>query len=435
MAEVRPFRGVRYNRKLIKDLSAVVCPPYDIISPQMQQELYGRSGYNFVRVEYNPATPQDTPDNNRYTRAANILSEWLEQGVLVADEVPSFYLHEHYFNYDGKGYMRCGLIARVKLENWTKGVVRPHEGTLGEPKLDRMNMLRACRANTSPIMALYQDDKQQLHSLLREQAKREPVVSISGADAEIHYVWAIADSSVIDEIRSFLAQKPLYIADGHHRYESALAYQREQVSSSPLVSGDEGFNFAMMTLIDFSDPGLLVLPPHRLVRGISGTAMSSLMANLRLFFTVEELSLDLPDVWQKLDKILAGVEDRNLALFGLKPEKLLVLTLRDYIATDRMMPFFRSDMYKRLIVSVVDHVILEKLLEIGSEKESAILGYSYDKREAVKKVLNQEYQLAFLLGSIKADMVKAIADIGDRMPRKSTYFYPKLPSGLVISKW
>lgn len=436
MAEIRPFHGVRYNHKLIQDLSAVICPPYDIISPQMQQELYQRCEYNFVRIEYNPETSQDSADNNRYTRSAGILQQWLKQDILMSDELPAFYLHDHYFNYEGKGYKRRGLIARVKLEDWEKGVIRPHEGTLGGAKQDRISMLRACRANTSPIMALYQDEKRQVALLLEKQAKSNPVISISGSDSDIHYVWVINEKNVVDKLQKYLENEPFYIADGHHRYESALAYQKEQISSLSSATGKEGFNFVLMTIIDFSDPGLLVLPPHRLVRGISMTTLNSLRANLGLFFDVEELPLKIPDVWHKLDGILTGdTEGRKLILFGLEIDKFLVLTLRDYTATDPMMPFFRSDTYKKLMVSVVDHVILEKLLEIAREREASILGYCYDKREAVQKVLDKEYQLTFLLSPMKADVVKAIADIGDRMPRKSTYFYPKLPSGLIISKW
>ena len=436
MAEIRPFRGVRYNQEIIPDLGRVICPPYDVISPQFQQELYRRSDFNFVRVEYNPETPQDTAGNSRYTRAALTLQHWLEQDILREDKSPALYLYDQYFSCEEKGYRRGAIIAVVKLEDWSRGVIRPHEGTLGQPKQDRINMLRVCQANTSPIMALYQDEGKQVRSLLAKQAEKEPVIRIGGIDAEIHYVWPITDTGVIAEIIGFLAQKPLYIADGHHRYESALAYQHERISSSTAITGEEGFNYAMMALIDFNDPGLVILPPHRLVRGVPRALINDLTKNLKLFFDVQDLPLREDDVWQRVESSLANRDgDRKLVLFGPDKEKLLVLTLRDFTATDRMMPFFRSDVYKRLMVSVVDHVILEKLLEIPKDSEGANLAYSYDKRDAVSMVQADDYQLAFLLSPINPGMVKAIADIGDRMPRKSTYFYPKLPSGLVINRW
>jgi uncharacterized protein (DUF1015 family) len=237
-------------------------------------------------------------------------------------------------------------------------------------------------------------------------------------------------------LRGYLAVKPVYIADGHHRYESALAYRQEMVSSSAVVAGDEGFNFVMMALIDFNDPGLMVLPPHRLVRGVNRQLVDELLTNLKLFFDVEELPLSTDNVWQRLDDILQDAkEGGRLVLFSMGSEEFLILNLRDYAATGQMMPFFHSDVYKKLMVSVVDHVILEKLLEIPKESEAANLAYSYSKRDAVGRVQSGEYQLAFLLSPIDAGAVKAIADIGDRMPRKSTYFYPKLPSGLVIHRW
>jgi uncharacterized protein (DUF1015 family) len=234
-----------------------------------------------------------------------------------------------------------------------------------------------------------------------------------------------------------LAHQPLYIADGHHRYESALSYRREKQACSSPVSEDEAFNFVMMTLVDFSDPGLIILPPHRLVRGISKSILNGLTAQLRSLFEIEELPLNMPEVWQQVDDLLAGVKhgetnEVKLILFGLAAEHLLVLRLRDFTAASQLMPYFHSELYKRLDVSIVDHIILEKLLGLGSGSEEALLAYSYDKLEAVNKVLDQEYQLAFLLSPIKAKVVKTIADAGDRMPRKSTYFYPKLPSGLVF---
>ncbi|GAI82690.1 unnamed protein product, partial [marine sediment metagenome] len=169
MAEIRPFRGVHYNQRLVTNLSAVICPPYDVIAPQMQQELYRRSEYNFVRVEHNRELPQDTAEDNRYTRSATTLEQWLEQGILRVDEVPAIYLHDHYFTYQGREYKRRGIIARVRLEEWDTMVVRPHEGTLDEPKSDRLSLLWALQANTSPILALFEDQGQRIAPLLATQ--------------------------------------------------------------------------------------------------------------------------------------------------------------------------------------------------------------------------------------------------------------------------
>jgi len=439
MAEIHPFRGVRYDKSLVNDLSAVICPPYDIITPQMEQELYLKSEYNFVRLESGRELPPDTITDNKYTRSAATLEQWLNRGILKVDEAPAIYLHDHYFTYQGREYKRRGIVARVKLEKWDKMVVRPHEGTLAEPKNNRLSLLWALQANTSPILALFEDQGQQVSSLLAAQEPKQPLINSSSVAGESHNVWAITEPEVINQIRTSLSHQPLYIADGHHRYESALTYQRERRVCSPSVSGNETFNFVMMMLVDFSDPGLIILPPHRLIRGMSKSTLDELMARLRLLFEATELPLSMPDVWQQVDDLLTGMKSGEtnrvgLVLFGLAAERLFVLRLRDLATVTQMMPYFHGDLYKRLDISIVDHIILEKLLELSSDKEGAMLGYSYDRQEAVNRVLQGEYQLAFLLSPVQGDVIKAVADAGDRLPRKSTYFYPKVPAGLVFSR-
>ena len=434
MADIRPFQGVHYNYSLISDWSAVICPVYDIITPQLQQELYLRSEYNFVRLEFGRDLPQDTVTDNKYSRSAAILEQWLKQGVLEIDKVPAIYLHDQYFTHQGKEYKRRGITARVRVEEWDRMVIRPHEGTMPEPKSDRLSLLWALQANTSPILALFEDQGQQISSLLAQQERNKPLISLRNVDGENHTVWAITEGEVVNQIGSSLAEQPLYIADGHHRYESALAYQRERRDYSPSASANEAFNFMMMTLVDFSDPGLIILPPHRLVRGISKSTLAELMAKLEVFFKIEELPLSMPDVWKRVDDLLTEANEIRLLLFGLTTECFFVLSLRDPATVSQMMPYFHSELYKRLDVSIIDHIILEKLLALDSDKEKSSLTFSYDKQEAINRVLAQEYQLAFLLSPIKAEVIKAIADAGDKMPRKSTYFYPKLPAGLVFNQ-
>ncbi len=414
---------MHYNQLLVGNLSAVICPPYDIITAQLQQELYQRSRYNFVRLESGRDLPQDTATNNKYTRTAATLEQWLEQGILEVDKEPAIYLHDHYFTYQGKQHRRRGITALVRLEEWDRMVIRPHEGTLAEPRNDRLSLLWACQANTSPILALFEDEGQ-VSSLLAAQARNKPMFNL-GTDEESHNVWAITETGVVAQICRNLVHQSLYIADGHHRYESALTYRDERRACSPSMSADEPVNFVMMTMVDFSDPGLIILPPHRLVRGMSKSVLDELTASLETFFEVEELPLS---------RLEPEAKREGLLLFGLAGEYFLVLRLRDLAAVNRMMPYFHSELYKKLEVSVVDHVILEKLLGLSSDRERDILAYSYDKQDAVQRVLDGEYQLAVLLSPVKPEAFKAIADAGDRMPRKSTYFYPKLPAGLIFSR-
>lgn len=435
MAEIRPFRGVRYNESLIQDFSEVICPPYDIISPQQQQELYRKNGYNYIRIEFERELPQDTPADNRYTRSAETLRQWIERGVMKADDVPCLYLHDHYFTRQGKTCKRRNLIARVRLEEWEKMVIRPHEGTLKEARGDRLSLLFALNANTSPILAMYEDSEARIASLLSGQAGGKPAVSTRGDDGEGHDMWVIRDEAVTAEISAVMEGRSLYIADGHHRYESALAYRNEKRTHTPSAqTGTVPGDYVMMSLVEFSDPGLVILAPHRLVRGIPRSTLDELSGKLNLFFHVEEISLHTPDVWTHLEDLLAHTDRVRIVLFGLDRNVLHLLTLNEPALVSGMMPYFHSELYRSLDVSIVDHVILENLLALSSEKEKTNLAFSYDMTKAVERVMMQEYQLALLLSPVKPEMIKAISDTGDKMPRKSTYFYPKSPSGLVLNR-
>ena len=370
---------------------------------------------------------------NKYTRSATTLEQWLKQEVLIADKSPVIYVHDHYFIHEGKEYKRRGLIATVRLEEWHKNIIRPHEGTLAEPKSDRASLLWALRANTSPILTMFEDKKKYVSSLLETYELQEPLIKTGGFNGERHDIWAITEPQVVREICQSFNGKPLYIADGHHRYESALIYQRERRASPQAVSADDAFNFVMMTLVDFEDPGLIILPPHRLIRGLPPSKINSLMNKLQSFFDIKELPLSLPNVWQGVDDFLAEAAQVRLVIFGLNGQRLQMLTLRDFDTASQMIPYFHSELYKGLDVSIVDHVILEELLGLSSEDEVKI-SYNYEIKEAVSSVLAQDYQLAFILKPVRTETIKAIADAGDRMPRKSTYFYPKLPSGLILNR-
>jgi uncharacterized protein (DUF1015 family) len=432
LADIRPFHGVHYNPSLVKDLAKVICPPYDIISPQMQQELYQRSDYNFVRIEYGRELPQDKDTANKYTRAASTLNSWLKQQILVADEKPSLYIDDHTFTHQGKTVRRRSINCLVKLEDWSKMIIRPHEGTLSKPKGDRLSLLWALQANTSPIMALYEDRDREIASILNAQTRKKPAYSAANVNGESHRMWAITNDEIIVRIKSCLSDQPLYIADGHHRYESALAYQRERRSSSSSRVQEEPFDFVMMTLIDIADPGLVILPAHRLVRGMAKSALNDLAARLDTFFIVREFALKKTDISSQVNSLLSANKDEvKLILCGLKKGYLLLLSMRDFNLVRPMFPAFHSEFYQKLDVSIVDHVILEELLGLTYDKASAYLDYANDVPEAVKKVLEGEYQLVIIVNPVKPGVIKAIADSGDRMPRKSTYFYPKVPAGLV----
>jgi uncharacterized protein (DUF1015 family) len=436
LADIRPFHGTHYNPSLVKDLEKVICPPYDIITPQMQQELYRRSESNFVRIEFGRELPQDKATDNRYTRAAATMEAWLGQGILETDDRPSLYIEDHHFTYQGKSYFRRSLVCLVRLEEWDRMIVRPHEGTLSSPKGDRLNLLWALQANTSPVMSLYDDPDKQVSAWLDKAARGKPLLSTDSGNGERHRVWAIDDAATIADIRECLAEQPLYIADGHHRYESALAYRRERLTGYSREEAGEPFDFVMMSLIDIADPGLVILPAHRLVRGLRPSTIDGLMAGLKTYFAIEEYSLNGEKVLSQIGSLLSKNRDGvSLILYGLKKEKLLLLELRDFTQVRPMMPYFHSELYQKLDVSIVDHVILEKLLSLTHDMAGVYLDYTYNALEAIHRVLDQEYQLAFLVNPIRPSIIKAIADNGDRMPRKSTYFFPKIPAGLIFYRF
>jgi uncharacterized protein (DUF1015 family) len=433
LADIRPFNGIHYNPSMVKDFSKVICPPYDIIPPQMQLELYKRNDFNFIRIEHGRELPNDKDTDNKYTRAAATLDQWLKEQILVADESPCLYVDDHQFKHQGKTYHRRGIACRVKLEEWDKMIVRPHEGTLSRPKGDRLSLLWAIKADTSPIMALYEDGNKKIAPALDAGTNGKPTFTISAVNGESHRLWAIKDEKTIGQISGALADNPLYIADGHHRYESALNYQREKRSAVKAAPGNQPYDFVMMTLIDFADQGLVILPAHRLVRGIAQSSLDRLLTRLQSIFEVEELSPKQIIQQPQIDSVITeDAGEVKLLLCGPGKGRFFRLTLTDFATIKSMIPAFHSELYQKLDVSIVDHVILEELLGLTHEAAGTYIDYTNDAIEAIKRVQESEYQLAIIVNPVKPQAIKSIADSGDRMPRKSTYFYPKVPAGLVV---
>jgi uncharacterized protein (DUF1015 family) len=429
--DVSPFRGICYNQRIVGDLARVFCPPYDVITPEQQKLYYKENSYNAIRLEFPAESPEPTGD--RYQRAAITFQQWLKHGILQIDRAPGFYLHDHHFDYSGKKMVRRGLIARVKLAPWGSGIY-PHEETFPKAKSDRLQLMRACRANFSPLLSLYQGSELKIAAILSEASRARPMIETSvfspsrgegqGEGAESHTLWAIADPEIKREISQFLSSRPLYIADGHHRYETALTYQQERVQeqADSRKSSSDWFQYVMMELVDFSDPGLVVLPLHRLVRGIESSIFGGLADQLRNFFVLDSVPLKAGDCQLPADTCLG--------ILGLQLGSMVILKRRRDISFEAMMPGNRSQAYREFDVSILNHIILDKMLGLTSKENVA---YTVDLKEVYQQIKGGEYQLAFLLNPPQPEMVKAVADVKDRMPSKSTYFYPKLPAGLIIN--
>ncbi len=423
MAEISPFQGIRFNKSKAGDLAQVICPPYDVISPDEQKAYHERSEYNIIRIEAGFDQPDDTPVSNRYTRARDVLDKWLTEGVFEIDTAETYYIYEQCFTYRDTRKRRMALIAFVMLEPWEKKIILPHERTAMGVKIERLELMRACRADISPIFGLYDDPGHRVGKLM--QVKMLPsklLIDITLRD-ETHKVWKANEPEFVQRVSHFMSPKPVYIADGHHRYETALAYRDERRKMSPTYSDYDAFNFVMMALVPFSDPGLIMLPIHRLVKGLSDDVLSGLQAKLAEYFDITESPVD----GMELDESKVT----TIRIAGLKEGVLLNLHLKRGLSLDNLMPG-HSSAYQRLNVSAVENIIMEKLLDSPFERGDVI--YSADIREALKLVENGEYQFAILVNQMPVSAIKSIADAQDRMPRKSTYFYPKLPTGLVLSR-
>jgi uncharacterized protein (DUF1015 family) len=300
-------------------------------------------------------------------------------------------------------------------------------------------MLYACQGNTSPVLAMYADPQKVIANLIEQQEKDAPIIDFTDPWGDGHKMWAVIAPQAVEKIESEIAKQPLYIADGHHRYDSALTYKREKDAQYKQNSSREGYHYVMTSLIDFADAGMVILPTHRLVRGICKSALTGLKSNLAAFFDIQDISLKSAGAWQKVDSFLSGLTPQmqkvNLAVYGLAGDAITILTLKNTHISADLMPAFHGDLYKKLDVSLVDHIILEKLLGYDKDKEDILLAYTHDRQEAISRIQDQEYQLAFLLNPVGPEIIKEIADAGDRMPRKSTYFYPKSPAGLVFYRW
>lgn len=435
MADVQPFRGLRYNLKQIGDLSTVISPPYDAISPEEQRLYHGKSPYNVIRLEFGQEQPEDSAENNKYARAAMTLESWLRDSILIREERPAFYLVEHRFRYQNTPRSRFGLIARIRLEDLSTGQIRAHETTMRGPASDRFRLLQSCRANFSPIMGLLQGG-QGIGSLFEEVRKNRPSLRAMDDQGVSYHIWVVTEEGGIASVSDFFADKIIYIADGHHRYETALAYQKHLRSTLSSYTGREAFNFVMMTLTDSQDPNLIMLPTHRLVRGVTGERIAKLEQELSAYFHVQELLPPLATPAETLESWLDVLEHRGtiFGLYGLHRRHLCLVEVREKGALDQMMPVDWPGVLKDLNVSLLHRVVLRQMLGIDSvEKEEDCLQYTRDGLEALSGVDSGAWQLAFLLNPIPISSVLAVADAGVRMPQKSTYFYPKTPTGLVIN--
>ncbi len=430
MAEVRPLRALRYATAQVGDLAQVITPPYDIINPQGQTRYYERSPYNVIRLELGKEEVGDNTLNNVYTRAATTLAEWRLQGILQQDVVPHYYLYQQKFTHGGQHFTRTSLLARVRLEPWSARVILPHENTLAKAKDDRLKLYRACATNFSPIMCLYEDPQERMRRLFNKYTSEIQIVDEAG---EEHHLHPITDTQEIALIQDFFAQRQLYIADGHHRYETALAYQREMSEQRRGLHPEDAVNFTLMALIDVDDPGMLVLPTHRILFNLSQEALAALSAQqLSRYFTVEALGNE--NTSNDIQTQLAQAGQQESALVVKTKEQTLLLTLNEQ-GREQMANSGRSKAWNVLDVAIAQKLVLEDILGLVAEDMTAgtYIRYTHDTEQALRALQDTDAQAVLFLNGTPLQQVCDVAKADDRMPQKSTYLYPKLITGLIMN--
>ena len=434
MAVVKPFCGLRYNLDRVSDLSAVITPPYDVISAAEQLRYHKINPYNVIRLDYGIDEPKDTPDNNKYTRAADYVKQWLDEGVLVREKRPALYLVQHRFTHSDQVFNRLSLMARVKIEDLDTGCIRPHEKTMRKPKEDRMHLLKACNVNFSPIMVLFRYKPEGFETMFADVIKR-PAPHAVDKDGVEFAMWTITDKATFAKVSKLLANKMLYIADGHHRYETALNYSLERRTANPSGGDDAPYNYVMMTITPAEDPNLLMLPTHRMIQGLKQNTLDSLKEKLAEYFDTEIISPH-SDTTASLKQWLATLQKNRVTsfgLYGLDGDKLCILQAKKGVEL-KVDSEAGDDAVSSLDVAILHRLILRRILKIDSPKlEEECLEYTRIGTEAINRVNKGDHQLAFFLNPTPISGMLAVADAKLRMPQKSTYFYPKTPTGLVMN--
>jgi uncharacterized protein (DUF1015 family) len=413
MTEVKPFKAIIYDTSRVKG-DDVVCPPYDIITPEMKNALYDRSPYNIIRIDFGKDHEGDNESENRYTRARNFLEQWLKDGILTESPDRCYYLYQVSYSIDGKPITMRGIFGAVRLTELCKGVF-PHEATHSKPKADRLNLMKYCRANLSPIFSIYRSSKNNHLSIFDKYTGAPPYISAKDPDGFIHSMWIIDEHADVQSIEEELSEVEVYIADGHHRYETALEYQRLRKQENPSHNGDEPYNFVLMYLVNIQSGGLTILPTHRIVNGVD-INKEQLLESLSKEFKIEQV-----DSSEGLCNTIAGYRRAIGMAFGDSVEGY-VLSYDEVHAEDIEPPL------RNLDVTVLHEIIIKRLI-----KAERII-YEMNPDLVMEGIRGHKNRIAFFLNPTRVEDVERVAKACLRMPPKATYFYPKILTGFVINR-
>lgn len=438
MALLRPFHVTHYRQDLNAELDKLITPPYDVISPEEQESFYQSHPLNIIRLVLGKQYETDSETDDRYTRAATTLREWMERGVLVSEKEPGFAVYQMQFKVPEGGFQTIdGIVGLVKVDDYGRGKVLPHEKTYEGPKEDQLRLLRACRSNLTPIHGLFDDESNAMVQVYRSVLKQEPRYETRDADGSVHRVWMIHDEALLSRIIDFMADKSIFIADGHHRYETARAFKAEMERSQEPVPG-RGHEFVMMYLTAMNHPGLTILPAHRMVKGLEDFDLTKTLERLSASFEIEELCAWNGDKGEASRKMLERLKEGaaeggrfGLAVHG--DECLRLLKLKDSASIDEFMSPEIPSSLTDLDVTILGELILGHGFGLDKASCEGRIEYSPLAQEALKKALGGKVQLSFILNPTRVDQMRAAAELGHKLPHKSTYFYPKLSSGLILN--
>jgi uncharacterized protein (DUF1015 family) len=431
MVRIAPFRGVFYNQKKVRDLSKVIAPPYDVISKEEQEKLYKKSPHNFVRLDLS-----QEPDP--YNAAAQQLQEWQAQGILERDETPAIYFSSHHFKLkSGEQKQRHGFFALTQLQDPSSSKIRPHEKTLDAPRDDRLKLMLACHAQLSPIFALYGEPNQAIHRMLAVHVEgAAPFIEIEQDNDEECRLWRMTDPALIQKVQQQMQNQALLIADGHHRYEATLNYRNQLRSARGQWNGREAFNYIMTYFANMNDSGVVILPTHRLVRGYAHKSFLELEEALQAYFYVEQHP-KTPDGKISFLKALttAAKKHRVIGACFKRDPRYLILRLKNKRIMQRLAPDLSAPL-RELDVTTLHVLVLEHVLGLTPDRQvdGETIRYSQDEEAVLQALEKEDFQAAFILNPPKAEDILTIATGGEKMPQKSTYFYPKLMSGLIVNK-
>ncbi|MCA9152211.1 MAG: DUF1015 domain-containing protein [Planctomycetales bacterium] len=435
MPQIQAFRGVRYDLGHVGALSDVIAPPYDVIDNSLQNQLYDKHPANVIRLILNRDEPGDDGDNNRYSRAAKFLRNWRKEGVLYQEADPAIYVYHQVFDYADRPHTRRGFMCRTRLERFGEGSIYPHEETHASAKEDRLKLTRACRTNLSQIFGLYPDPDNEAQDILEEAIREMTPVEAVDHLGVVHRIWTVTDINVIGRVTAVMAAKPTFIADGHHRYETACNY-RDELAQAGTLHEEHPANYVLMMCVSMSDPGMIVLPTHRLFRGLPPVSSDELIAKLGDCFTcrIAGEGTDLANpIWEQIE--MDG-DQGQMAFYSAVDSRWVVARITS-VGRERMeaVAADRSADWQGLGVSILHRLVMDNLLGASQLPKPEYVHLVEELVDFVNQdsPTEPEYNLAVMVMPATIDHIRAISEHGERMPAKSTYFYPKLLSGLVFN--